>query len=106
MRINSYTSLVIILEVQVQDFLLNWVDPERDSPVSCDMKTPGSFAVSCKLMHLPARHVAHLLDLLHVLEEGENVANLLHHRRVQTGDIVALNEAAQPAMDYVPYLHT
>lgn len=52
-----------------------------------------------------AREVAKFLGVCHLLQKGQNVADLLHDRRSQAGSIIALNEAPQSAMGHVSNLH-
>ena len=96
---------MVILIIQVEDFLLGLVDPERDPPVAGDGEAPCSLAVASELMRFPARDVAEFLGVFHLLQEGQNVADPLHDSRGQAGRIITLNEAPQSPMDHVPDLH-
>jgi len=46
-----------------------------------------------------------LLDVAHVLQEREDIADLLDERRRQAGGVVALDEPPQALVDHVPNLH-
>jgi hypothetical protein len=56
-------------------------------------------------MGFPARHVTQFLHVLHFLQERDDVAHLLHHRRRQPGGIIALNEPLEPPVNDVPDRH-
>ena len=96
---------MVISVVQIKDFSLSLVDPERDPPIFGDGEAPCPFAIACELMCLPARDVAELLCVFHLLQESDNVADSLHNGRGQARSIITLNEAFQPPMDYITDLH-
>src|ERR1035437_2294721 len=97
---------MIVLVIEVEDLAFLRVNSERDPPVAGDGKAPGSLAVAGELMRFPARHVAEFLGVVHFLQEGQNVPDLLHDSRSQAGRIIALNEAPQPPMNHVSELHS
>ena len=74
---------MVILIIQVEDFSFGLVDFERDPPVAGDGEALCSLAVAGKLMRFPARDVAELLGVFHLLQEGQNVANPLYDSRGQ-----------------------
>ena len=96
---------MVVFIVQIEDFSLGLVDPERDPPVAGDGEAPCSLAVASELMRFPARHVPDLLGVFHLLQEGQNVADPLHDSWRQAGSIVVLNEAPQSPMDHVSEFH-
>ncbi len=96
---------MVILIIQVEDFSFGLVDSERDALVAGDSEAPCSLAVAGELMRFPARDVAEFLGVFHLLQKGQNVADLLDDGRRQAGSIIALNEAPQSPMDYVSNLH-
>ena len=79
---------MVILVIQVEDFSFGLVDSERDPPGAGDGEAPCSLAVASKLMRFPARDVAELLGVFHLLQEGQNVADPLHNSRGKTGSIM------------------
>ena len=87
---------MVIFIIQVDDFSFRLVDSERDPPVAGDAEAPASLAVAGQLVRVPAWDVAELLNVFHLLQEGQNIADLLHDRRGQAGGIIMLNEAPQP----------
>ena len=96
---------MIILIIEVENLAFRRVDSERDPPVAGDRKAPGSLSVARVLMRFPARYVAMFLGVFHLLQEGQNVTDLLHDGRSQTGWIIPLNEAPQSPMNHVSNLH-
>ena len=72
---------MVIFIVQAEDFSLGLVDPKRDPPVTGDGEAPCSLAVASKLMGFPARDVAELPGVFHLLQEGQNVADSFHDSR-------------------------
>ena len=97
---------MVVLIIQVEDFSLGLVDPERDPPVARDMKAPCPLAVAGELVRFPTRHIAEFLRIFHLLQEGQNVSDLLHDTWSQAGSIIALDEAPQSTMDRVSDLHS
>ena len=95
---------MVILIIQVKDFSSDLVNSERDPPVAGDDEAPCSLAVSRELMYFPTRDIPDFLDVFHLLQEGQNVAEPLHESRSQAGSIVMLNEAPQSPMDQLPNL--
>ncbi len=69
---------MVIFIVQVEDFSLALVDPERDPPVAGDGEAPCSLAVDSELMGFPGRDVAELPGVFHLLQKGQNVADPFH----------------------------
>ena len=96
---------MVILIIQVENFSFGLVDSERDPPIVGNGEAPCSLAVAGKLMRFPARDVAELLGVFHLLQEGQNVADPLYDSRSQTGSVIMLNEAPQSPMDHVSDLH-
>jgi len=72
---------MVILVSQVENFSFGLVHLERDPPVAGDGKAPAPLAVAGQLMGVPTRNVTELLGVFHLLEEGQNIADLLHDRR-------------------------
>ena len=96
---------MVILIIQVEDFSLGLVDSEPNPPVAGDRKTPGPLSVAAQLVRFPTRNVVEFPGVLHLLQEGENVTNLLEDGRGQAGRIIALDEAPQSSMRHVSDLH-
>lgn len=90
----------------MDNFNFGLIDLEGEPPVLGDKQAPGSFAIARELMGLPARYGAQLRLLLHVLEEGDDPAELWNDGSLQARLIVLENEAAQALMDHVPNLHS
>jgi len=72
---------MVIFIIQVEDFSLGLVDPERDPAVAGDGEAPCSLAVASELMGFPARDVAEFPGIFHLLQEGQNVADPFHDSR-------------------------
>ena len=96
---------MVIFIIQVEDFSLGLVDPERDPPVAGDGEAPCSLAIAGELMRFPARDVAEFTGVCHLLQEGHNVPDPFHDKRRQAGWIVACDEAPQSPVDHVSDLH-
>jgi len=87
---------MVIFVVEVEDFDLGLIDPERDPPVlrgrtgsRCLCDRPSSGAPSNWALisiHLPAP----------CLQEGNHPAELRHDCRLQSARVIILNETAQP----------
>jgi hypothetical protein len=71
---------MVILIIQVKDFSFGLVDFERDPPITGDGEAPDSFAVAGELVGVPARYVAELSGIFHLLQESQNIPDLLHDR--------------------------
>lgn len=71
---------MVVLVVEIDNFDLGLIDAERQSPVFGDEQAPRSFAVASQLMCFPARHGPEFILLLHVLEEGDQAAQLVRDR--------------------------
>jgi hypothetical protein len=54
---------------------------------------------------VPHRYASQLARVLHVLKEGDNVADLLDESRRQAGPIVALDEPPHSTVDDVADFH-
>jgi hypothetical protein len=61
--------------------------------------------IAGELMGFPARHHSQLGCLLHVLEEGDYLADFRHGGGRKARAVVMFDEAPHPAMDHVPDLH-
>jgi hypothetical protein len=68
---------VIIFKIEVENFAFRLVDPERDPPIAGDGEAPGSSPARGEPMSLPRRKCPKFFNVLHILKEGENVANFL-----------------------------
>jgi hypothetical protein len=66
--------LVVILIIEVDD--LGAVDPERDAPVASHKQAPRTFAITGHLVRFPAWHSAQFAFLFHILQEGDDLADL------------------------------
>src|SRR4051812_31362595 len=61
--------LVIVLVIEIDDFNLVLIDPERKPPVSRYRQAPRAFAVACQLMCFPGGYRFEFVFLLHVLQK-------------------------------------
>jgi hypothetical protein len=93
------------LVIEIDDFDLDLVDPKRDPPIFGDEQTPVALPVTRQLMRLPAWNRPKLILPLHVLQEGENAAELGDHGRLQARGIVIFDESTQTLVDHVPDFH-
>jgi hypothetical protein len=89
---------MIVLVIQVVDFLPGAIDTKSYPSIAGDAEAPRSFAVAGKLMGVPTRNVAEFRHVIHILQEGDDISDLLDRRRRQGGAIVALDEAPQSPM--------
>src|ERR1035438_8341507 len=97
------SSLVIVLIVDIQ--YLTVLDLERQAPVTRDVETPDSLAGSGELVGFPQWESAQCFRVLHVLQESQHCAELVHGIGRQTFHAVLQVEFPQSLMDEAPYLH-
>src|ERR1039457_2314414 len=97
-------SSVIVFIVDIQ--YLAVLDPERQAPVARDVETPDSLAVSGALMGFPQGENAQFFRILHVLQESQHGAELVHGIGRQAFHAVLQVELLQALMDEAPDLHS
>jgi len=83
---------MVILKIESTYFSLAWFDPKRDPPVPGDCQAPGALSISGKLMGPPRRNILELANIVHLLQESQDVSYFLHCGRGQAGSVVTLNE--------------
>src|ERR1035437_1283745 len=94
-------SSVIIFIIDIQ--YLAVPDLERQAPVTRDVQAPHSLAVPGKLVGFPWWESTQFFWILHVLQEGQHCAELVHGIWRQTFSDVLQVEPFQAPMDEVPY---
>ena len=75
--------LVIIFQVQVVNFSFVGINPKRQSPIARDAEAPRAFTATGQRMHFPSWQGAQFLRLLHVVEERQHFAKLIHRIGLQ-----------------------
>jgi hypothetical protein len=98
-------SLVVVFIVQVDDFDVCPVDPECQPPIFDDEQAPNTFAVTGQLMRFPAWNDPKLAFVFHVLQKGDDAAELLDNGWLDARSIVMLNEPSQAFVENVPNSH-
>ena len=96
---------MVVLVIEVDDFSFSSVDSECHPPVSRDSEAPCALAVARELVNFPAWNVPELLDILHLLKEGHDVADLLDNRERKAGNIVTFDELTQSPMGDIADFH-
>ena len=96
---------VVILVIEVDDLDLFPINREGEPPVLRDKQAPGTSTVAGKLMRLPARNRAQFGLLLHVLEKGDDLAQLGGCSGLNSGSVVLLDQPTQSFMDHVSDYH-
>jgi len=64
---------MVIFKIESDYFSLAWFDPERDPPVLGDYQAPGALSISRKLMGPPRRNVLEFANVVHLLQESQDV---------------------------------
>src|SRR5208337_247490 len=80
--------LVIILQIDVADFTLCNVDAERQTAVASDPQAPCALAVTGQGVRLPRGKRTQFLRVLHVVEKGQHLAELV--RRIRRDALYAV----------------
>src|ERR1035437_9389243 len=96
-------SSVIIFIIDIR--YLAVPDLECQAPVARDVQAPHSLAVPGKLVGFPQWESTQFFRVLHVLQEGQHCAELVHGIRRQAFSAVLQVEPFQALMDEIPYFH-
>ena len=93
--------IVLIVDIQY----LAVLDLERQAPVARDVETPDSLSVSGELVGSPQWESTQLFRVLHVLQESQHCAELVHGIWRQAFGVVLQVQPFQALVDKVPYSH-
>src|SRR5258708_11111521 len=100
------STLMIVFQIQVADFEIRGVNAERQTPVACYGQAPSALAVACQGVRLPGCERAQFLRVLHGLEKGKHLAELV--RRIGRNTLCAVFRVERPQalVSEVPNPHT
>src|SRR5260370_320985 len=69
--------LMVVFQIQVADFEIRSVNAERQTPVACYGQAPGSLTVAGQGVRLPGWERAQFFRVLHGVEKGKHLAELV-----------------------------
>ena len=97
--------LMVVFQIQVADFEIRSVNAERQTPVACYGQAPGTFAVAGQGVRLPGWERAQFFRVLHGVEKGKHLAELIRRIGRNTPCAVLRVERPQAFVSEVPNPH-
>src|SRR5712692_11540888 len=97
--------LMIVFQIQIVDFEIRSVDAERQTPVACYGQAPSALAVAGQGVRLPGRERAQFFRVLHGIEKGKHLAELVRGIWWNTLCAVFRVERPQAFVSEVPNPH-
>src|SRR5215471_5526340 len=94
---------VVVLIVHLDDLLI--LDAKGQAPVGRDVQAPHPAPIARQLMRPPAGQRAEFLGALHVLQERQHLAQLVHDGRRQATGLIPQIQAPQAGMGKRPNRH-
>src|SRR5258708_5726617 len=94
--------LMVVFQIQVANFEIRGVNAERQTPIACYGQAPGAFAVASQGVRLPGCERAQFFRVLHGVEKGKQLAELI--RRIGRNTLWAVIgvERSQALVSEVP----
>lgn len=96
---------MVVLIIEVHDFIFFTIDPEGYPPVAGDSQAPRAFFVTGEMMGPPTGYGTQFLRIFNFLQVGDNVSYFLHIGRMKPGGVIALDETLQTLGHDIPDSH-
>src|SRR5260370_41546949 len=86
--------LMIVFQIQVANFEIRGVNAERQTPIACYGQAPGALAVASQGVRLPGQEREQFFRVLHGVEKGKHLAELI--RRIGRNTLCAVLRVERP----------
>jgi len=96
---------VVVFIIKLDYFYPSSINPKRDAPITGYKEASGALAIASHKVSLPTWNGMQFVRAFHVLQEGQNFADLIDKLRGQPRRFVFLQQAPQALVLHTANFH-